>query len=256
MIRRATPADIPAIRAVARASGFDGSDGDDPAYLTHLLDVGTVALALAEPDGEPAGFAATVSVGGVTMLADLFVDPSRQSRGTGRALLDAVFEGTAARMTFSSHDPRAITLYARAGMTAHWPLLYLRGSLSRSGPVQTCSPEDAAAIEAAWTGIDRTAAYRLWSGSGRAVRVAGGVGAIGEGRLHHAATEPGADPDQVVRTLLGTIDGEVRLCIPGHHPAASRLLRDGFVVEDFDLFMTTEADIPGGSGGVFSSGLC
>jgi hypothetical protein len=40
------------------------------------------------------------------------------------------------------------------------------------------------------------------------------------------------------------------------HSAVSGLLHDGFVVEDFDLFMTTEPEIPGGTTGVFSSGLC
>jgi GNAT superfamily N-acetyltransferase len=257
MIRRATPADLPAIRTVARASGFDGTDGDDPAYVAHLLDVGTIALALTE-SGEPAGFASALDVGGVTMLADLFVDLARQSRGTGRALLDAVFAGSARRMTFSSHDPRAIALYARAGLSARWPLLYLRGSVGQSEPASLCTPADAAAVEAAWTGIDRTGAYRLWCGGpdGRALRVAGGVGAFDGGALCHAAIEPGADPERVVRALLGTIAGDVRLCLPGVHPAVSGLLRDGFVVEDFDLFMTTETEIPGGTSGVFSSGLC
>jgi GNAT superfamily N-acetyltransferase len=37
-------------------------------------------------DDEPIGFAAAVNVGGVTMPGDLFVDPSRQARGIGRAL--------------------------------------------------------------------------------------------------------------------------------------------------------------------------
>ena len=256
MIRTATAADIPAIGAIARASGFDGEAGDDPAYVAYLLEAGSVVLAVV--DGEPIGFAAAVDVGGVTMLADLFVDPSRQARGIGRALLDAVLAGSERRMTFSSHDSRAITLYARVGMTVRWALLYLRGSIDIAGPATVCAPAEAATIEATWTGIDRADAYALWTAGigGRALRVAGGVGAISDGTLHHAVTEPGADPDHVVRALLGSIDGVARLCIPSVHPAVSRLLHDGFVVEDFDLFMTTEPEIPGGTTGVFSSGLC
>src|SRR5258705_11404320 len=144
MIRTATAADIPAVGAIARAGGFDGAAGDDPAYVAHLIEAGCVVLAVV--DDEPIGFAAAVDVGGVTMLADLFVDPSRQSRGIGRDLLDVVLAGSVRRMTFSSHDPRAITLYARGGMTARWALLYLRGSIDTAGPATGCAPAQAATV--------------------------------------------------------------------------------------------------------------
>lgn len=249
----ASVADTPAIGAIALASGFEeGHDGADPGYVEHLLARGTVVLA--KVDGRPVGFAAALEIAGVRMLADLFVDPAAQGHRAGRALLDAAFAGTSRRMTFSSHDPRAITLYGRAGMTARWPLLYLRGTASSTAS-SAVSPEHAAGIEAGWTGVDRSADYAYWCGrpNGRAVTVDGGVGAISDGTLRHAAVRPGADPDRVVRALLNDVR---RLCLPSLHPAVPGLLRDGFVVEEFDLFMTTECDIPGGITGVYSPGLC
>ena len=42
-------------------------------------------------------------------------------------LLATVLDGSEERYTFSSSDPRAMPIYARAGMRPRWPLLYLHG---------------------------------------------------------------------------------------------------------------------------------
>src|SRR5262249_30184879 len=109
-VRDATEDDLPGIAEVSVASDTDS--GTDVEYVRHLMHDGTVAVAIA--NGRPIGFAAALPVGGVTMLADLFVRPDAQSAGAGRRLLDHVFAGSTNRMTCASHDPRAIALYTRA----------------------------------------------------------------------------------------------------------------------------------------------
>jgi len=143
-VRDATEDDLPGIAEVSVASDTDS--GTDVEYVRHLMHDGTVAVAIA--NGRPIGFAAALPVGGVTMLADLFVRPDAQSAGAGRRLLDHVFAGSTNRMTCASHDPRAIALYTRAGMTVRWAVLYLSGpALPPGGPASPITTEQAAARE-------------------------------------------------------------------------------------------------------------
>ncbi len=93
-------------------------------------------------------------------LSDLFVDPSLQSSGAGRAILDRLLASASPgvhRATMASSDPRAQALYARAGMAPRWPALYLSARadatpLGRTGPGGwTVEPLDPPALTARLT---------------------------------------------------------------------------------------------------------
>lgn len=99
--------------------------GQPAPYLGHVLRTG--ALVVAEEDGALRGFAGAITRGSVLFLTDLFVDPTYQSGGLGRALLQAVAPASdLTRCTVSSSDPRALALYIRAGMRPQWPCFALR----------------------------------------------------------------------------------------------------------------------------------
>ena len=175
-VRAATEDDLAAIAAVAEVTGqVEEWSGSDPAYVRHLLAHGKVLVAeqrAAGAQGTVTGFGATRRIGdgpaAVTMLCDLFVDPGAHGRGTGQALLAALWEPGTPRITFSSLHAHALPLYTRAGLDAWWPLLYLGGdvgSLPRAPgwTVATASPEEVAALEAEWTGIDQAADHQAWA---------------------------------------------------------------------------------------------
>jgi len=268
-IRLATPADVEAIGEIARASHLSGTDsGSDPGYVSHLLRVGTVALAF-DDGGAPVGFACSFYVDGVRMLADLYVRPDRQSRGAGRALLGAVL-GDGPQMTFASHDPRAIALYSAHRMLARGALLYLRGPgdqvhvpgrddrVVTSGPgvvavtsgwgveVRRVPVAEAVARERGWSGGERAADYDYWTSrpGGYAFLVDGpggpaGVGCGMDGEISHLVVAAGADPAATVLAAVADVAGPVRLYLAGDHPAVPMLLGHGFQVEDFYLVMTS-----------------
>jgi GNAT superfamily N-acetyltransferase len=138
-VRAATEDDLLAIAAVAESTGpAEEWSGTDPAYVRHLLAHGRVLVAERQATGGQgtvvSGFGATRRIGdgpdAVTMLCDLFVDPGSHGRGTGQALLAALWEPGSPRMTFSSLHAHALPVYTRAGLDAWWPLLYLAGDVT------------------------------------------------------------------------------------------------------------------------------
>jgi len=264
-VRAAEAADLPAIIAIAMATGQD-EDWDEvyPSYISHLMTHGS--LLVAERAGVVTGFGATRRIGAgpqaVCMLSDLFVDPTAHGTGTGRAILAALWTGEQRRMTFSSLHANALPLYTIFGVDAWWPLLYLRGDVRalRMSPalsVVSAEPEQAGALEREWTGIDRTADHQFWAGwpAGAAVVAsldgqpvaAGTIGGAGpEFGICHLAADPRAD-DHLARDALVAVlswlepaDGHARVCLPAPHPATRSLLRAGWRVEEFDLYMASE----------------
>jgi hypothetical protein len=264
-VRAAVEADLPQIAAVAVAAGQDEEwAGADPAYMTHLLAVGQVVVAAA--GGAVIGFGATRQLGSgpgaVSMLCDLFVDPRAHGGGCGRAMLASLWPGRGRRMTFSSLHGNALPLYTSFGLDAWWPLLYLRG---RSGVLEVpggwrtaaSGPAQAAALELAWTGADRSADHAAWArrpGGAGALAIRGGQvmaaaavgGAGGEYGVIHLAPHPSAGGDDAAAAVLTVLagletgDGQARVCLPAPHPAVRALLAAGWRVEEFDLFMATE----------------
>jgi len=209
-IRDAAAGDSEAIARVAIAAGQDEEwSGSDPAYVRYLLARGRMVVA--EHRGAVTGFGATLRIGAgpaaVTMLCDLFVDPRSHGLGLGRAMLAVLWRDGTRRMTFSSLHAHALPLYARAGLDAWWPLLYLGGEVAAlAAPpgwaVRPATPGEVAGLEREWTGTDRAADHQAWAGrpGGQPVRaerdgqpVAAGTVA-GEGAeygLVHLALAPG-----------------------------------------------------------------
>ena len=264
-VRAAEAADLAAITAIAMATGQD-EDWDEvyPSYIRHLMTHGSVLVA--ERAGAVTGFGATLQIGtgpqAICMLSDLFVDPAAHGSGTGRAILGALWTGEQRRMTFSSLHANALPLYTSFGVDAWWPLLYLRGDVRplRTPPgwsVAATEPEQVGMLERDWTGIDRTADHQFWARwpGGAAVlasmhgrpAAAGTIGGAGpEFGICHLVADPRADDDlardAVVAVLswLEPADGCARLCLPSPHPATRALLRAGWRVEEFDLYMASE----------------
>jgi hypothetical protein len=219
-----------------------------------------------ELDGTVAGVAGSIEVGdpGRRFLTDLFVDPARQSRGLGTAMLRAVMDGATERMTFSSKDPRALGSYVRNGMRPWWPLLYLEVEADRLGPQAAgvvARPGDVAEtaeLSFAWTGIDRSVDFTFYAGhpdaAGFVVEIDDGVAAVGWARrelsepgrwLDHASIAPDADPVRAGFGILRAAAAGDRLgaAVPGPHPAVATLLEAGARIGDTDTFCATDPDL-------------
>jgi GNAT superfamily N-acetyltransferase len=270
-VRPATEDDLAAIAAVAEATGpAEEWSGTDPAYVRHLLAHGQVLVAERVPaEGQGAvvtGFGATRRIGdgpaAITMLCDLFVDAGSHGRGTGQALLAALWEPGSPRMTFSSLHAHALPVYTRAGLDAWWPLLYLGGDVGalQRAPgwtVAGASPEEVAVREAEWTGIDRSADHRAWAARpggqpvtarhGAAILAAGTVAGEGaEYGITHLALSPAAGDSEAVAAVTSVLaslnppGGRARVYLPGPHPVVRPLLAAGWHVDEMDIFMATD----------------
>jgi len=271
VVREATGGDLPAIARVAELTGqVEEWSGSDPRYVGHLLAHGRVTVA--EQQGVVTGFGAVLRIGdgagAATMLCDLFVDPQCHGLGTGRALLASLWQPGTPRITFSSLHAHALPLYTRAGLDAWWPLLYLGGdvrALPRPGgwTVSAATADRVAALEAEWTGIDRSADHRAWaarpgglpvtaSRRGPGLLAAGTVaGVAAEYGIAHMAMSPAAGDGEAagaVLAVLASLDppgGRARVCLPGPHPATRPLLAAGWHVDFVDVFMATAPGLLG-----------
>jgi hypothetical protein len=263
-VRGAVPADLPQIAAVARATG-QGEEwtGADPAYMTHLLAHGSVVVGVM--GGSVIGFGATRQVGSgpgaVSMLCDLFVRPQVHGSGCGRAMLAWLWPGQGRRMTFSSLHGHALPLYTSFGLDAWWPLVYLRGradaiAAPASWRAEAAEATEVAALELAWTGVDRCDDHLAWArrpgGAGLLARrrgqvlaaatVGGAAGGYGVTHLALAPSAGSAEAAAAVQTVLACLepeDGQALACLPAPHPAVRMLLGAGWRIEDHDLFMAT-----------------
>ncbi|HTJ36462.1 MAG TPA: GNAT family N-acetyltransferase [Dactylosporangium sp.] len=257
VVRPARPDDDPGIADVARRNAQpESQSGADAAYTAHLRDRGR--LLVADRSGRIIGYAATVGIGAASMLTDLFVDPETHGSGTGKALLSALWPAAtrdSERFTFASHDPRALSVYVRAGLTPWWPLLYLRGrpaALPQPGVgVARVTPGEAGRAEARLTGTDREGDLALLAGgdpAGGLVMTRDGqvvaAGAADAGNLAHlACPDPATAADAVVAGLRALQAGDVSVCLPGPHPAVPALLEGGFRIVDFDVHMAARSDL-------------
>ena len=264
-IKDAHPGDLDTIAKVSIAAGQEEEwSGSDPAYVNHLLRHGRVVVA--EHRGVVAGFGATRRIGdgptAVTMLCDLFVDPRSHGLGIGQAMLAALWQAGTPRMTFSSLHAHALPLYARSGLDAWWPLLYLGGPVAAipapaGWEVAPVTAAQAGRLEREWTGTDRTADHQAWAGrpGGQPVEArrdgetlaAGTVAGTGtEYGIAHLALAPGcgdAEARDAVLAVLASLDppgGRVRACLPAPHPATRPLLAAGWHNDYLDVFMATD----------------
>ncbi|MCI0581986.1 MAG: GNAT family N-acetyltransferase [Chloroflexi bacterium] len=288
LVRQATPADFEAIERVAAANDEPTTGGRWPGYLylEHLRAEATLLVAVR--DGRVIGYAGAAAVGGrrpAAHVTDLFVDPAVHGQGAGKRLLGGLFleVDVPAWTTCSSADPRALTLYVRAGMQPRWPVLYLDAPLHLSAPdlagdwwpsrarARGLDPAAASGLETGWSGRDFAVQYRHWAsrpgGLAFAIEVDGRAVAVGAARdarsgpgraLDHLAIAPEADPVRALFAALasdavrdgarsgsGEPDPAARLTftLPGPHPAIGLLLGLGARITDHDTFCATDPDL-------------
>jgi GNAT superfamily N-acetyltransferase len=258
-VRLATLDDLPGIAEVALANDPEvAGGGADAGYAAMLLVHGR--LVVATSGDRVVGFGATLLIDGnggpVDHLADLFVHPQWHGRGVGRAVLEAVWSGAAERSTFSSSHPSALPLYVRAGLRPLWPLVYVEGQASdlpergRRLNVVDVSVEEAADVERAWGGGDRTVtyAYFLARPSSRLVEVRDGGRVLGVAALrtvgddlkvsHLRAIDAQSQPD-VLQSVLGLSGGVAQVAVPGPNAVLQTLLSCGWRVIDVDQYLAT-----------------
>jgi GNAT superfamily N-acetyltransferase len=264
-IRTATTDDIPAIRSILAAHGNDGPivtvDIVGP-YVRHLVHHHRAMVSAT--GGDVLAFGAVVDAGVAVHLADLFVRPDLLGRGLGRPLLATLFADAPRRTTFASSDPRAVPLYVRAGMAPLWMCAYLEGAAGvlpappAAIDVDRAEPARLAALELAWTGVDRSVDHAFWGSQGEAdsfvVAVDGAPAAIGHARARQAVpvrvidrllVRPGAEP--VAPTLAALTraarGGSVAAFVQGPSPVLRVLLDLGFVILDRDQYMASGPDL-------------
>ena len=266
-VRPATPDDIPTMAAILDASNESIGWPDMPGwpYLEHLVHRATTAVAIGR-DASVVGFGGAIEAGpldgnAARWLTDLFVHPDRREVGAGGAILDHLLDGASHRMTASTGDRRALSLYIRAGMRPWWPFLYLSGDAARLPgddviTIELADVETTATWSRTWSGRDRTADFghyaSLPDASGFTIRDAGSVAAVGWARrdrrstsrwLDHVSIAPDADP---VRAVLAAWHaaapdgGRVRGVVPGPHPAVAPMLERGIRILDRDTFCATD----------------
>jgi len=256
LIRPASFDDLAGIRRVSLAAGQPLEDsGASPNYVAVLLATGTVEVLILE--SELVGWGAVKPTASGSLLTDLFVDPSAHGRGVGSALLAHLWHRQSApRYTFSSQHPHALPVYARAGLAPLWPLLYLSGDPARLDPsaattllapsVSRVSGDVAAQAEESFTGFSRAADYDYWSqadgASSIVIRLEGrtlAAGVVQPGGVSHLAVNDGPADVALIAALQATGSAHASVCLPGPHPALTRLLNAGFRVDDYDIHMST-----------------
>ena len=141
-LRPATAADLPACEAIwrdglngyLRPLGFPDVAPDNPGLRrlhAHTLATDPERFWVGERDGAPIAFGSAVVRGRVWFLSMLFVDPSAQAKGVGRAVLDRLLpeplDGTILATVTDSAQPISNGLYASLGIVPRVPLLNLVG---------------------------------------------------------------------------------------------------------------------------------
>jgi len=96
-----------------------------------------------EPDGSLVGYARSIERGGLFELTEFFVEPTAQSRGVGRALIERAFpvgRGDV-RSIIATIDVRALTHYYGAGTAVRFPILTLVGAPETAGIADHLTPD-------------------------------------------------------------------------------------------------------------------
>lgn len=238
------------------------------------------AIVVAEQAGEALGFGASVrwddpTTGRqLTYLADLFIQRRRQSRGVGQAILAALPLREGPTCVHASSDPRASALYIRWGMRPRWPNYWLVGGPGalRLGALPgadvelaEAAPDDPAfgAWDARSFGFPRPhdLAWLLAERDALPVWFRRGGATLGYGLLQRRSDEAlerpdawtlgpiGAQTPDAARDCVGaavhwslTAGGaaQLRLGIPGPHPALAPLIEAGAHITYIETFLASE----------------
>jgi GNAT superfamily N-acetyltransferase len=220
---------LDAIAGVYRPHGFEPPAPPLEVFTAqqeHLLRHDAERCAVLVEHGRPVAFASAWIRGGDWFLASLFVSPSLQRHGAGRALLDAVWgTGTLGRRTLTDAiQPVSNALYARRGLVPAAPVLSFGGR--PAGGKASLQPGEAsvaelAAIDAHAYGFDRAIDHRFWEQAGRRTTWCRDGRAVAYSyRFPGGAVGPvaGLDPAAAAGALSGELaraDGEVRVRVPG-----------------------------------------
>jgi GNAT superfamily N-acetyltransferase len=170
-LRPTTDGDLPAMHAVFLSAlgdlfGRHGFESPAPpveafaAQQGHVARTGTSIVAV--ESGEVVGFGGSLTRGDDWFLSSLFVAPSAQRSGVGRALLDAVWGDARRRRTVTDAiQPVSNALYARRGLIPATPVLTFTGRPALDEPGVPASA-DLTAIDAHAYGFDRSVDHRYW----------------------------------------------------------------------------------------------
>ncbi len=247
-IRVAEDADMPRVRGDVGAH-FEllSKWPETPDFLDAERAYGT--LLVGEAGGRIAGFGGTLRRGSLTHLGDLFVLPDHQSSGVGRMILARLLPRDAPQITFAAANASALALYIRHGMRPRCPLLYLEGPFEGGPPAAAeVGPQEAAAMDAAVSGGDRTDCLTWYAGlPGAGVRRSDGGYAFTRmvGDTLVIGPAGGETPQDSVDVILQTIAAHpgaklIQVAVPGVHPLLPMLLDAGWRITAMDTVMTSD----------------
>jgi GNAT superfamily N-acetyltransferase len=233
-----------AVRRIATQFDLLSHWSGRPDFLDCEREYGRLAVAV-NGTADLIAFGGALRRGGVTHLADLFVDRRYQSAGVGRALLDEVLDGAAARVTFASADPRAVPLYLRYGLVPRCPMYYLSGpAVSGPTPVDIVDVEAVVPLDAAASGGERGDVLRWYAGL-PGVQVYGGPDgyAFTRDRDGEVLVGPAAGTETVLGAAACRPGRTLRLTLFGTHPLLPRLLAAGLRIGDTDTFLASDGEL-------------
>ncbi len=224
-LRPTTDGDLPALHAIftdAIGSVFvpHGFDPPAPSLETfsnlqgHIRCTGTSVVA--EEDGRIVGYCSSWARGDDWFLASLFVGSAAQGRGTGPALLDAVWGEAARRRTMTDAiQPISNVLYGRRGLVPATPVLTFFGRPRIDATAET-GPADTSAIDELAYGFDRAVDHPYWARHARRTDWGDAYSyAFPGGEIGPVAGVTPAAAAQALAAELVRAPGEVRIRIPG-----------------------------------------
>jgi GNAT superfamily N-acetyltransferase len=227
-------------------------------WWQHLVDAADVWIA--EVDGRPAGFAATLDLGPAVVLTDFFVHPDHQHQGIGTALLRQALPEERQLATLSSADPRAVASYIARGLRPRWPAFFLAGSRRLDLPGGVSVVEDDVALDGLRPSERSYLADRCGGIPGVVLRGGRAIGSVvvsprspfrlvgrDEGTVLLTTATTAADSGDVVHAGAAWCEQlgapRVSVQLPGPHPALRRLLLLGYRLTDADTACATSAAV-------------
>lgn len=282
-VRPAVEADLPAVFDVWRAAAYPDRPSASPSHIVPSLfnhELTTGHMWVAEDGGRLVGFAVLLVRGGIGFVAELFVLPDSQSRGIGSLLLKhALAIPATTYCTMSSHDPRALALYVRAGLQPMWPHFLLTATspvLTRvpGGDVTVAVAEPGDPKLMAWdsqiAGRARPEDHAYWQRAlaGTPLWFARAGVTVGYGYawqrprgdqvgLGPLGTKSPTDAVACVGAALRWLERKegasgantqimrrsYHVAVPGQHPALMPLLQAGFQIVDIETFCCSRPDL-------------
>ncbi len=224
-LRPTTDGDLPALHAIfldAIGSVFVPHGFDPPApslevfsnLQGHIRRTGISVVA--EEEGRVVGYGSSWKRGDDWFLASLFVGSAAQGRGTGPALLDAVWSEAKRRRTMTDAiQPVSNVLYGRRGLVPATPVLTFFGRPRIEARVET-APADTQAIDEFAYGFDREVDHEHWSRHARRTDSGDGYSYVFPGG--EIGPVAGATPAAAAAALAGELarsEGDVRVRVPG-----------------------------------------